>query len=95
MLHVGYAHYLRSVPWLGVTGGVVYTAINGSPQNGQVEGRYLSGDIGLVARKSLGRSLSLRVEVGPTVGGLRDTHDPNDTQLGIGAQGAAFLGVRF
>lgn len=90
MLHGGIAHDLTK--HFAATSGVYFADINGSSSNGQINGKYLGVDVGLVAKASAG-PFNFRFELTPVIGGLRDTHQPDDTQFTIGVVGSAFLGV--
>ncbi len=90
MLHSGVAHDLTK--HLAVTGGVYFASIAGSTSNGGISGQYLGVDVGVVAKAKLGPT-NLCFELTPVIGGLRDTHQPTDTQFTIGAAGSAFIGV--
>jgi hypothetical protein len=87
MLHIGVAGR-GQLSW---SAGLRYDHISGSEQNGYVSGDYLALDAGLVFRQRLGRGFELRVQAGPTIGGLRDTYD-SGTQFIVGLAGGAFIG---
>lgn len=83
LAHVGYAQFSGST---GVTVGLHATSIDGSPQNGEIDGTYLGVSAGLVYRRDW-----LRLEVAPVLSALRD--DSRDgTQLAIGLTSSAFAG---
>lgn len=65
--------------------GVQYSSIEGSPHNGEIDGRNLSGFVSYVYDIR-----NLRVALGPTVGGLRDGFE-DGTQFSIGVQASAFV----
>jgi hypothetical protein len=66
--------------------GVYRASIDGSPDNGNIDGDYL----GLTAGISLS-SRRFRFEIGPTLSGLRDDSRPGDTQVAVGGQAALFV----
>jgi hypothetical protein len=66
--------------------GVNSTRIRGSSENGNVSGDYLSAVGGITVH-----SRHVRVEIGPTMGGLRDDSSVG-TELAFGLQGSAFVG---
>lgn len=77
---------LKSGPGVGL----YVTSINGSPSNGNLDGRYIGVDVHWALQKPVTDSLNLRFEVGPVVSYLRD--DADGRQLGIGFQSALFVG---
>lgn len=87
LLHLSVERHLDEV--IGVAAGVHLTSIEGSPDNSEIDGDYLSLSLSLV-----GRTGPLRFEFGPTVGGLRDDFEEG-TQLAIGVQGSGFVGFNW
>jgi hypothetical protein len=90
LLHLGYTRFLSDEPWFGFTGGVHYTGIDGSAENGNIDGHYLGVDLGFVVRKQWD-NVNLRVEFAPMVSGLRDDSSEG-TSLSLGLTSSAFLG---
>ena len=72
----------------GLEVGVQYTSIEGSSNNGEIDGRYLTGFASVALKIK-----NLRLALGPTVGGLRDGFK-DGTQFTVGAQASAFIGWR-
>lgn len=72
---------------LGLFGGVHYADIDGSQDNGNIDGNYLGATAGLSYTGN-----RVRLAAGPTLGGLRDDFETG-TQLALGVQGSVF--VRF
>lgn len=87
MAHLGVAGKGR----LSWTVGLRYDSIKGSASNGGISGSYLALDAGVVFRQKLSKGFDLRLQAGPTIGGLRDTAD-SGTQFAIGLAGGAFVG---
>lgn len=71
---------------LGVSLGVNRASIDGNAGNGNIDGDYLGLTAGLVLR-----SKHFRLELGPTVGGLRDDSEVG-TQFAYGVQASGFAG---
>ena len=61
-------------------------SIDGTQNNGYVDGHYLSATAGLTYSTK-----HVRLELGPTIGGLRDDSE-SGTQFQVGAQGSVFIG---
>lgn len=74
---------------IGLGLGLHGTSIDGSANNGHIDGHYL----GIVAGVTY-TTKHLRLEVGPTLGGLRDDHE-SGTQFEGGMQGSLFVGGRW
>lgn len=70
--------------------GLHITDIDGSPDNGNVDGRYIGLDVHLTYQAMVTDSLDLRFEVGPVLSYLRD--DAEGRQVGLGLQSSLFLG---
>ncbi len=87
LLHAGVAHYL--IKNVGLTAGLHSTSINGSTSNGNLDGDYLSLSLGFTVRSDEGR---FRLEVAPTIGGLRDGTAPDDSRFAMGLTSSVFVG---
>lgn len=70
---------------LGVFAGLHHTKIDGNSDNKNIDGSYLNLTAGLVVNQG-----SFRVEVGPTLGGLRDDWKDR-TQFSFGGQASVFV----
>lgn len=72
---------------IGFTTGLHMTSIYGSPENGEIDGRYLSATWGLVYRPVSW----LRAEVSPALSYLKD--DVEGRQFSVGLTGSMFAGA--
>lgn len=70
--------------------GLHVTDINGSADNGQVDGRYIGLDAHITLQRKIGAGLDIRVEAGPVLSYLRD--DVEGKQIALGIQSSLFLG---
>jgi len=70
--------------------GLHVTDINGSADNGQVDGRYVGLDAHITLQRKVGAGLDMRFEVGPVISHLRD--DVEGKQVALGIQSSLFIG---